>query len=79
MSSFNPMDPGAWASLGEAWKISKGTEPNQMDLMGWMMSQSQSQAGMGGGMGGQGQGMATGGSSMNMNMGGGGGWGQGGY
>jgi len=62
MASFNPMDPGAWARLGEAWKGSKGSEPSQMDLMGWMMG------------GGQGQGMVSG----SMGGGGGQGWGGGG-
>lgn len=82
MTSFNPMDPGSWSTLGEAWKRSRGTEPNQMDLMGWMQekmmgaqAQNQSGGGMsgmnGGGWGEQGQGQGQGYQ---------GGWqGQGGY
>ena len=89
MTSFNPMDPTSWSSLGEAWKRSRGTEPNQMELMGWMQEkmmgaqsgQQKPSTGMGMGMGmnggmGMGMGMADGmGMGIGMQSGpGGGGW-----
>jgi hypothetical protein len=78
LTSFNPMDPSSWATLGEAWKNSKGSEPNQMELMGWMsekmMSMGGGGTGMGMGMGGMG-GQATQNMGMGMGMGGGGGGG----
>jgi hypothetical protein len=66
------MDPSSWAILGEAWKVSRGVEPSQMDLMGWM---NEKMMGMSGG-GGMGMGMGGGAGGMSggeQNMGGG--WG----
>lgn len=36
LASFNPADPTAWTRLAEAWKASTGSEPSQMDIMGWV-------------------------------------------
>ena len=59
-ASFNPTDPTAWATLGQAWKASVGRDPNQMELMEWlatgMVGGFQSMMGGGGGGGGGGMG-----------------------
>ena len=54
-SSFNPGDPMAWASLGEAWKASTGRDPSQLELMQWLAGMTPDA------MGGMGGGAATGG------------------
>ena len=35
-TAFNPSDPAAWATLGQAWRSSLGRDPNQMELMEWL-------------------------------------------
>ncbi|CAK9780502.1 unnamed protein product [Cutaneotrichosporon oleaginosum] len=51
-ASFNPGDGGSWASLGEAWRASTGREPNQMELMQFMVAQMSGMGGAGTGAGG---------------------------
>ncbi|GMK53764.1 hypothetical protein CspeluHIS016_0103500 [Cutaneotrichosporon spelunceum] len=67
-SSFNAGDGACWAALGEAWRASTGQEPNQMELMQFMVTQMSGMRGMG-----------MGGGASGSEMGGMGGMGMGGF